>query len=1026
MECEGCDRVRGRPWRGLSFALVLTLLVVVRPAAAAPPGIFETGYAKAAFCAGAALSALPPPSSAAASPAPVQVAYLRHWMERAIGEGAKQGLAADRVLTEVNAQNAGINGGFKDRSAPFYDLTVCDESKPGILWSIVPGPDLETDRPISPRNGAISLDRLADDREVDIYHSLTGRLRPTLAGVSAADAFGLDLRILALRWAIADPKASDVADNWLRLGEAFNDRRIGDYLLNQEQAVAAFESATRLTNPSSEPASRVQGNLCFAYFTRLTGDRADNLERAVAACQTALPGLDRAGAHDAWARSQLVLAAVWHDRMRGDRVDNAERAIAADRAALATISRTQDPARWATAQVNLATHLADRRKGPRQANVEAAIAAYEAAGAVLRRDFSEQAWAVLQNDLAPLYAERRLGDPSANQERAIAMLGEMLSVPSGVASLRSSANYQLGQVYRRRLAGPRRANLEAAVRFYRLALLGDSADERWPIVVGGALGSVLIGLGRYEEASDALLIASRAAEQLIGLGLNEAQARDVLSDARDVYTLSAYAAAKTGDPAHALELLSAGKARLLLTALSADRLDLTPRDMAELRRLRGEIHRREVQLEAGARGGPAVSGRDMDALGGLRAQAIALYAKGSAAAVAQPPVARSVRHGALIAPVVTEYGTVILVATPSGKVAAYDAPEVTRMSVNALFGDAVELHASDNWRAALADDRNIQDGLERAQPALGLGLGGAMRRALLAASVGIGQPVVIMPDGASAILPIGLARDPSTGRTLVEDYQISFTPSLAALAASTQRAVQVKDRSLGLLRPPAIAALEFAPLEGAMVSAGFARSRRRVWDGAEKEALLDALQSLTYWHFATHGGFNWPDPSQSGILVGEDRSFLRLSDLLDPRRRSGSPRLVVLSACDTGLSDVEQNPDEFTGLPEGFIFAGAAGVVASLWPIDDLSTTVLMGKFYDLHLTKRQPPAQALRAAELWLKDATVDDVRTFVEAKRTRGALTAAQALTIKAGLAAVGRTRGPRPFAQAQYWGAFVMYGS
>jgi CHAT domain-containing protein len=45
--------------------------------------------------------------------------------------------------------------------------------------------------------------------------------------------------------------------------------------------------------------------------------------------------------------------------------------------------------------------------------------------------------------------------------------------------------------------------------------------------------------------------------------------------------------------------------------------------------------------------------------------------------------------------------------------------------------------------------------------------------------------------------------------------------------------------------------------------------------------------------------------------------------------------------------------------------AGAARVVASLWPVDDLATAELMTRFYRGMLAERRPPAAALRAAQL-------------------------------------------------------------
>ena len=950
------------------------------------------------------------------------LAFVRYWLDVAAVEGARKGLSTARTLEVVTDQQKAIVAAFATGSAPFYDLTVCDGAASKILWPIGR----------SGRQGSVSLDRLADDREVEIYRSATGRLRSRFSDLSAAEAFSLDVRILALRHALTTEGVADPGAVWLQLGDAFAGRRIGADAFNQEQAIAAFNSVLSARDRANVGWGLAQSRLCFAYLTRLVGDRADNLERAITACQAALPVLEKVGETDAWARAQMVLAGVWNDRMRGDRIANIERAIAADRAALGVLTRSSDPGRWAAAQNNLAVHISNRRLGVRQENVEAAIAAYEAAAEIINRDRASQAWAVLQSNLAPLYGEREKGGLSANQERAVAMLSDVLAATADFDFSRSPAQYNMGEVYRRRLAGERQANLETAVRFYRHSLLGNSPGERSPIIVGAALGSVLIELGRYEEAGDALLIASRAAERLIGLGLNEAQTRDVLSDARQVYTLFAYATVKLGQPARALSLLSAGKSRLLSASLAADTIGLSPDEAAELRRLRGEIHRQEVLLETEARREPVEgASRDpaVDALESLRRQAVSLYEKGTRAIVAQPALADVVADGALVAPIVTEHGTEILVVASGGNVTAYDAPEVRRADLNAILTGSGR---PGGWLGAAKEKVGFATALAEFEPAFRRSLGGAISRALAVAGVQPGQAATILPDGASALAPLGLVRDERTGRTLIEDYEISFTPSLSALAASRRRIASGGSASLGLVRspgetPPGLGPLDFAQLEGALVTANFGPSRSQAWAGAGKAPLLEALGSLTYWHFATHGLFNWTEPNQSGVLIGGGGTWLRLSDLLESRQSLGTPRLVVLSACNSGLSDVQNNPDEFTGLPTGFLFAGAAGVVASLWPVNDLSTSLLMSRFYDLHSGEEQSPARALRAAQTWLRNASLSELQAYVEAKRIKGALTEPQALDMRESLAMVGEgSPGPQPFAEPFYWGAFVLYGA
>ena len=74
--------------------------------------------------------------------------------------------------------------------------------------------------------------------------------------------------------------------------------------------------------------------------------------------------------------------------------------------------------------------------------------------------------------------------------------------------------------------------------------------------------------------------------------------------------------------------------------------------------------------------------------------------------------------------------------------------------------------------------------------------------------------------------------------------------------------------------------------------------------------------------------------------------------------------LVVLSACETGLGK-EIKGEGLLGLTRGFMYAGAARVIASLWKVDDLATATFMARFYKAMERDGVPPAAALRQAEL-------------------------------------------------------------
>ena len=89
--------------------------------------------------------------------------------------------------------------------------------------------------------------------------------------------------------------------------------------------------------------------------------------------------------------------------------------------------------------------------------------------------------------------------------------------------------------------------------------------------------------------------------------------------------------------------------------------------------------------------------------------------------------------------------------------------------------------------------------------------------------------------------------------------------------------------------------------------------------------------------------------------------FLRLHDIFNLNLPA---ELVVLSACQTGLGK-EVKGEGLVGLTRGFMYAGARRVVVSLWSVNDVATSEVMGKFYQKILQEKQNPVTALREAQL-------------------------------------------------------------
>jgi CHAT domain-containing protein/Tfp pilus assembly protein PilF len=141
---------------------------------------------------------------------------------------------------------------------------------------------------------------------------------------------------------------------------------------------------------------------------------------------------------------------------------------------------------------------------------------------------------------------------------------------------------------------------------------------------------------------------------------------------------------------------------------------------------------------------------------------------------------------------------------------------------------------------------------------------------------------------------------------------------------------------------------------------------------ANRDTVLSPeLSQYRYVHFATHGLLDSERPGLSALVLSmvdaqgkPQDGFLRANDIYNLKLPA---ELVVLSACQTGLGK-EIKGEGLVGLTRGFMYAGAARVVVSLWNVNDKATADLMTKFYEKMLKQGQRPAAALRAAqvEMW------------------------------------------------------------
>jgi tetratricopeptide (TPR) repeat protein len=465
--------------------------------------------------------------------------------------------------------------------------------------------------------------------------------------------------------------------------------------------------------------------------------------------------------------------------------------------------------------------------------------------------------------------------------------------------------------------------------------------------------------------------------------------REALQELRGLASLAAFAAIRGGSYSEAVvqafELLDRGRAIQLREALDLDEATVArrlPDWLAEFQSHKSRLQQIRLLLEQPSIEDRVAIYREAQDVHERLKVVLAEARGGSGRVSGLDLIAGSVpAYGALIAPVITEHGSSVLIAAKDRDGVLQTFAIDLRKVEQAVLEDRL-----DRWLSAYSLDRRTADvtsleTLEELTAWLGEVIMGPVVD-YLSNEVGLRPAIedealapelVIVATGTLSFLPFQAARLPS-GKTVLDGYAVSYTPSCDAFKAAHERAEAREALTANIIAAiDPDGSLPGAGIERRVLEKLFAPAERAIFSGsaATRAAILSQAGQFTHHHYSCHGEFVPGNATQSALKLADEPLTVR--EILSAPGLCDRCRLAVMSACETGMTDLAHLPDEGMGLVMAYMYAGASAVLATQWVVGDHDAAFVIGQLYELLLgdnggLSRLSPAQALRLVMLDLR----------------------------------------------------------
>ena len=234
--------------------------------------------------------------------------------------------------------------------------------------------------------------------------------------------------------------------------------------------------------------------------------------------------------------------------------------------------------------------------------------------------------------------------------------------------------------------------------------------------------------------------------------------------------------------------------------------------------------------------------------------------------------------------------------------------------------------------------------------------------------------LIFSPDRITNYIPMGALYDGE--QFLIQRFRVSTV--LSAGLTNTDGGLPTESQNISVLglglseAKSGFSPLQHVPQEIDTVVRSDAEDALGIFSGLaflnqafDLSALENNVKGRQIVHIATHGEFLPTRPRDSYLLLGTGEKY-PIPEIQSLRQLRGV-HLVVLSACETARSGEDHNGIEVAGMSSYFLRDKAKAVIASLWKVNDASTSELMQQFYQNLATGTISKAEALRQAQLSL-----------------------------------------------------------